>query len=196
MQKVNILYIIAAIGVILFVFLVILPPTIRIMERLYMDVQTRWLYLTILFPVITTLLLFVVLSYIRSLYADREKEQVKEIIKPELTDDEVFEEALFENEKMRVLSIIHSFSKIKGNKIPLSAIEKKTNFDIDKIEDIIVLLLADELLDGNFEYPDEGPIFVLPEKKEIKVTYVKNSNEKLEKKENKNKVGENGSEPE
>ncbi|MFX0135684.1 MAG: hypothetical protein ACFFDN_18715 [Candidatus Hodarchaeota archaeon] len=183
MERINILYICAAIGVILFVFLIILPPTMRIMEQLYMDVQTRWLYLTIIFPIITTLLLYVALSYIRALHSDKEKEHVKEIIQPELTDDEVFEEALFENEKMRVLSIIHSFSKIKGRKIALSAIEKKTGFEEDKIEDIIVLLIADELLDGHFEYPDNGPIFVLPEKKEIKVKYVKDSKQNKENKE-------------
>ncbi|NVM01876.1 MAG: hypothetical protein HWN67_06050 [Candidatus Helarchaeota archaeon] len=193
MKKINALYIGAAIGVILFVFLLIVPPTIRMMEQLHFDIQSRWIILTTIIPIISIILLYSVLSYIRALHSEREKEQVKEIIKADLTEDEIFEDALFENEKMRVLSVIHSFAKIKGKKIPLSAIEKKTNFDIDKIEDIIVLLMADELLDGHFDYPDDGPIFVLPEKKEIKVRYIKDSKENIEKKDEKKKFGEEGS---
>ncbi len=193
MKKVNFIYIGATIGVILFVFLLIVPPTIRIMEQLNFDVQGRWVVLTTIIPIISLILIYSVLSYIRALYSEREKEQVKEVIKPDLTEDEIFEEALFENEKMRVLSIIHSLSKIKGNKISLSAIEKKTNFDIDKIEDIIVLLMADELLDGHFEYPDDGTIFVLPERKEIKVKYIKDSKENKKFKKEKKTFGEEGS---
>lgn len=193
MKKVNFLYIGATIGVILFVFLVIVPPTIRIMEQLNYDVQSRWVVLTTIIPIISIILIYSVLSYIRALYSDREKEQVKDIIEPDLTEDEIFEEALFENEKMRVLSIIHSLSKVKGNKILLSAIEKKTNFDIDKIEDMIVLLMADELLDGHFEYPDDGTIFVLPERKEIKVKYIKDSKENEKLKKEKKIFGEEGS---
>lgn len=52
---------------------------------------------------------------------------------------------------------------------------------------MIILLIADELLDGEIKYPDEeeevasDPILILPEKKEVKVKYIKDSkNDKKE----------------
>jgi hypothetical protein len=32
-------------------------------------------------------------------------------------------------------------------------------------------LMSEELLDGDLTYPDDGPLLILPEKKEVKVTY-------------------------
>ncbi|MHA1377898.1 MAG: hypothetical protein ACTSRG_05910 [Candidatus Helarchaeota archaeon] len=175
MERINIYYIIAAVFVIAFVWGLMVPPIIRILEGQRTELLYRWLFLALVMPLMTLLLLFVTLTYVRSLYTEKDKEQVKELITPELSEKEIFEESIFENEKLRVLNILKTMKKLKGNKIPLSVIRKKTSFEIDDIEDIILILMADELLNGDLEYTDDGPIFIFPEKKEIKVKYVPDS---------------------
>jgi len=182
MGRRNLIYIGVMIFVILFVFLIMLPPVIDMLEYLNTDMTYRILILVVLFPGITILLMWATLSYTRTLITDREKEKVEDIITPGLTEQELFEESLFENEKLRVLQVIKTFAKIKGREIPLETIRKKTGFNLDKIEDMIYILMGDELLDGEIKYPEDNgdPILILPEKKEIKVSYINDSKNKKE----------------
>ncbi|MHA1301845.1 MAG: hypothetical protein ACTSO9_20695 [Candidatus Helarchaeota archaeon] len=178
MERINVYYIITAVLVIVFVWLVMVPPIIRMLE--YSEVLYRWIVLAMIMPVLTILLLYAALSYVRSVSTEVDKEKMKELVTPELTEKEIFEEAVFDNEKLQVLSVIRTFKKLKGNKILLSAIKKKTGFEIEDIEDMVLILMAEELLDGDLEYSENGPLIIFPEKKEIKVTYKPDADEKNE----------------
>ncbi|MHA1895554.1 MAG: hypothetical protein ACTSX4_13730 [Candidatus Helarchaeota archaeon] len=133
------------------------------------------LMVLVLIPITSLGMIYLLLDYYKRISKTSEKSKIDEVIfeKPDKpTEREILDDWEFENRKRLIRSTLNKISKEKETTIVyFEEISELTNYDEIEVENIVVLLLAEGLLEGDVYFDEEDKGCIKLKNREFKVTY-------------------------
>lgn len=174
--KRDLVYIIVLVAVVIISIFLFFLPVVHMMY--FFDVPNQYPFVFILFtlvaiPGFSLLFFWLILREVTAMMRTQSKEDMEKTILIEQTPEDLEIDEEIENKKRIIAAAIKELSR-KASRIMFSEVAKLINLDEGEVEDLVVLLMADNVVEGDLRYTEDDHMYLqLP--KPFKVTYEKDA---------------------